>query len=141
MRHVWLVAALLPLTACGDADKDKSAPSADATTTSTAAAVTPTAAMGEQIYKRCFACHTIAAGGKNGIGPNLHGVVGRDVAAVPGFAYSPAMQAKAGVWDAAALDAYLKSPAKALPGNRMAFAGIAEAAEREALILYLAEQK
>lgn len=134
MRQI-LAVALLSLAACSGAETDKAAPPAPERT------VAPTAAMGAQVFKRCFACHTIEAGGKNSIGPNLHGVVGRDVAAVPGFAYSPAMHAKAGVWDAAALDAYLKSPAKALPGNRMAFAGIAEAAEREALILYLAEQK
>jgi cytochrome c len=97
--------------------------------------------MGEQVFKRCFACHTIEAGGKNGIGPNLHGVVGRDIAAVPGFAYSPAMKAKGGVWDASALDTYLASPVRAIPGNRMTFAGIAEPAEREALILYLAAQR
>jgi cytochrome c len=134
MRHL-LAAAMLPLAACSGAETEKAAPPAPVR------AVAPTAAMGEQVFKRCFACHTIDAGGKNGIGPNLHGVVGRDVAAVPGFAYSPAMKGKAGVWDEAALNAYLKSPVQALPGNRMSFAGIAEAAERAALILYLAEQK
>lgn len=106
-----------------------------------AAAVVPTAAMGEQTFKRCVACHTIDAGGKNGIGPNLHGVVGRALAAVPGFAYSPAIKAKGGVWDDSTLDAFLKSPLRAIPGNRMAFAGIPDDAERQALILYLAEQR
>ena len=51
------------------------------------------------------------------------------------------MRAKGGVWDEAALDTYLKAPAQALPGGRMAFAGIPEAAERKAVILYLAAQK
>lgn len=97
--------------------------------------------MGEQIFKRCVACHTVDKGGQNGLGPNLHGVVGRAVAAAPNFGYSPALRAKGGTWDAAALDTFLTAPAKAIPGNRMAFAGIPEAAEREALILYLAEQK
>ena len=106
-----------------------------------AAPVAPTAAMGAQVFKRCTACHVVEAGARHGIGPNLHGIVGRAVAAAPGFAYSPALKAKGGVWDAAALDGWLKSPVKAIPGNRMTFAGIAEAAEREALILYLAEQK
>ena len=97
--------------------------------------------MGAQVFKRCVACHTIDKGGRNGVGPNLHGIVGRAVATAPGFAYSGAMKAKGGVWDEAALDAYLKSPAQIVPGGRMAFAGIAEAAERKALILYLAEQR
>jgi cytochrome c len=97
--------------------------------------------MGEAIFRRCTACHTIEPGGRNGVGPNLHGIVGRAVASHPGFAYSPAMRAMGGEWDEATLDSYLKAPAQALPGGRMAFAGIAEDAERQALILYLAAQK
>lgn len=50
------------------------------------------------------------------------------------------MKARGGVWDEAALDAYLAAPMKNLPGTRMAFAGIPDAAERKALILYLAAQ-
>ncbi|MCW5647916.1 MAG: cytochrome c family protein [Sphingopyxis sp.] len=103
--------------------------------------VEPTAAMGEQIFKRCVACHTVDKGGRNGIGPNLHGIVGAPVAAKPGFSYSGAMKAKGGVWDEATLDAYLEAPMKALPGTRMAFAGVIDPADRKALILYLTEQK
>jgi len=135
-----VASGLLSLAACGSP-----APEPDGSDTPVPAlptpTVAPTAAMGEQIFKRCAACHTIDKGGPNGIGTNLHGAVGRAVAALPNFAYSPALQAKGGVWDAAALDVYLKSPRQAVPGNRMSFAGIPEAAERAALILYLAEQK
>ena len=96
--------------------------------------------MGEQIFKRCVACHTIDKGGPNGIGPNLHGIVGAAVASKPDFSYSSAMQAKGGVWDAAALDIYLEAPMKSVPGTRMAFAGLIDAADRKALILYLEAQ-
>ncbi len=96
--------------------------------------------MGAQVFKRCAACHTVDKGGANGVGPNLHAVVGRAVASVPGFAYSAAMRARGGAWDTSALDAYLAAPAKFVPGNRMAFAGIGEPAERQALILYLEAQ-
>ena len=51
------------------------------------------------------------------------------------------MKAKGGIWNDAALDAYLKAPMKDVPGTRMAFAGVIDAADRKALILYLAEQK
>ncbi|HWT42467.1 MAG TPA: cytochrome c family protein, partial [Sphingopyxis sp.] len=105
-----------------------------------APAVAPTAAMGEQIFRRCVACHTVDKGGSNGIGPNLHGVVGAAVASKPDFSYSGAMKAKGGVWDDAALDAYLKAPMKAVPGTRMAFAGVIDEADRKALILFLEEQ-
>ncbi len=96
--------------------------------------------MGEQLFKRCVACHTIDKGGTNGIGPNLHGVVGRTVAAHPGFSYSGAMKAKDGIWDEAALDAYLADPMKNVPGTRMAFAGVIDPTDRKALFLYLEAQ-
>src|SRR3546814_15995953 len=90
--------------------------------------------MGEQVFRRCAACHTIDKDGRNGIGPNLHGIVGHAVAAHAGFAYSGAMKAKGGVWDEAALDAFLADPMKAVPGTRMVFAGVIDAADREALL-------
>ena len=134
-----LLAGALALAGCGKSEEP--APGeAPATSDTPAPAIEPTAAMGEQIFKRCVACHTIDKGGRNGIGPNLHGVVGRAVASHPGFSYSGAMKAKGGVWDDATLDAYLEAPMKALPGTRMAFAGVIDAADRKALILYLKSQ-
>lgn len=133
-----LLAGALALAGCGKSDK----PASDtAATAEPAAPVEPTAAMGEQVFKRCVACHTIDPGGANGIGPNLHGVVGRALASHPGFNYSSAMKAKGGVWDDAALDTYLKQPMMAVPGTRMAFAGIPDDADRKALMLYLDAQK
>ena len=134
-----LLAGALALAGCGKGETPTEAPASDESAVE-APAVEPTAAMGEQVFKRCVACHTIDAGGRNGIGPNLHGVVGRAVAAHPDFSYSGAMKAKGGVWDDAALDAYLKQPMKAVPGTRMAFAGIPDDADRKALILYLDAQ-
>ncbi|HMO76287.1 MAG TPA: cytochrome c family protein [Sphingopyxis sp.] len=136
---VMLAGALL-LAGCGKRDDPPPAPQGDAPVSAPAPAVEPTAAMGAQVFKRCVACHTIDKDGRNGIGPNLHGVVGRPVAAHPGFGYSAAMKAKGGVWDEAALDAYLEAPLKNLPGTRMAFAGVIDAADRKALILYMEEQ-
>ncbi len=135
-----LLASALALAGCGKSEKPADAP-VSGEPAAEAPAIAPTAAMGEQVFKRCVACHTIDPGGRNGIGPNLHGVVGRAVASHPGFSYSGAMKAHGGVWDDAALDAYLKQPMKAVPGTRMAFAGIPDDADRKALILYLDEQK
>lgn len=134
-----LLAGALALAGCGKNDTPAEAPATDQPAVETAA-VEPTAAMGEQVFKRCVACHTIDKGGANGIGPNLHGVVGRAVASHPDFSYSGAMKAKGGVWDDAALDTYLKQPMMAVPGTRMAFAGIPDDADRKALILYLEDQ-
>lgn len=135
-----LLAGVLLLAGCGKSDPPSAAP-ATGEPAADLPAVEQTAAMGEQIFRRCVACHTVDKGGRHGIGPNLHGVVGAPVAAKPGFSYSGAMKAKGGVWDEAALDAYLKAPMKDVPGTRMAFAGVIDAADRKALILYLAEQK
>ncbi|KQZ73093.1 cytochrome c, class I [Sphingopyxis sp. Root214] len=134
-----LLAGALTLAGCGKSETPAEAPAADEPAVETAT-VEPTAAMGEQVFRRCVACHTVDKGGANGIGPNLHGVVGRAVAAYPDFSYSGAMKAKGGVWDAAALDAYLKAPMKDVPGTRMAFAGVIDAADRKALILFLEQQ-
>lgn len=134
-----LAAAAIALAGCG-----KQEPVADPAATDTPAApapaAAPTTAMGEQVFKRCLACHTIAKDGGNGVGPNLHSVVDRAVASRAGYAYSAAMKAKGGSWDTPTLDAYLKRPMMALPGTKMAFAGIHDDADRAALILYLAAQ-
>lgn len=134
-----LLAGALTLAGCGKSETPADAPGTGEPTVETVA-VEPTAAMGEQIFRRCVACHTINKDGANGIGPNLHGIVGRAVAAHPDFSYSGAMKAKGGVWDDTALDAYLKQPMMAVPGTRMAFAGIPDDADRKALILYLEQQ-
>ncbi|HET6523994.1 cytochrome c family protein [Sphingopyxis sp.] len=135
-----LLAGALALAGCGKSDHPADDAPASGEAAVEAPAVAPTAAMGEQVFRRCVACHTVEKGGSNGIGPNLHGIVGAAVASKPDFSYSGAMKAKGGVWDEAALDAYLKAPMKDVPGTRMAFAGVIDPADRKALILYLEEQ-
>ncbi len=126
----------LALCACG-APEDNDAGATESVAAPTAVA----AASGKDTFQKCVACHTIDKGGRNGVGPNLHGIVGKAVAASEGFSYSAAMKAKGGVWDEAALNAYIENPRKAIVGTKMSFAGISDAAERKALIDYLAEQK
>lgn len=110
-----------------------------APTPSPAAAIEPTVKMGEMLFRRCVACHTIEAGGANGIGPNLHNVVNRPIGSDPDFIYSNAMKNKGGAWDEAMLDHFLTQPMMAIPGSRMAFAGVIEPSDRKALYLYLKE--
>lgn len=93
-------------------------------------------AAGKAAFAPCSTCHATTKG-VTGIGPNLVGVVGRTPGSVPGFAYSAAMKAKGGVWDTAALDAFLANPQKAVPGNRMPFPGQPDAAKRALIIGYL----
>ncbi len=100
------------------------------------------AANGEKVFKKCGACHAVGPQAKNKVGPELNGIVGRKVAAVDGFKYSPAMvEFGAGdkVWDEATLDAYLASPKGVVPKTKMAFAGLKKEDERADVIAYLSQ--
>jgi cytochrome c len=88
--------------------------------------------------RQCAACHSWTEGGRNAVGPNLYGVVGGPHAHRDDFNYSPAMKALHDKnWDYEALNAFLLRPAAAIPGTRMAFAGINQAQARADVIAYL----
>ena len=100
-------------------------------------------AAGEAAFARCQACHTINAGGANGIGPNLNGVVGRAVASHAGFAYSEAMSGHRAVepaWTLDALDKFITAPARHVPGTKMSFAGLRDTETRVNLIAWMRSQ-
>lgn len=98
------------------------------------------AAAGQRVFNQCRACHTVDQGGRNGVGPNLHGVFGRRAAALEGFRYSAPMRAKAGeglVWNADNLRAYLTDPKAVVPAGSMAFVGIRNEQQLNDLLAYL----
>jgi cytochrome c len=97
------------------------------------------ASKGEQVFKLCLACHSVKDKSKK-IGPHLMGIVGRAIASVEGFAYSEGMKTYAAAnnaWDEAKLLAYVENPKAVVPGTKMAFAGVKDAAKRDDLIAYL----
>jgi cytochrome c2 len=94
------------------------------------------AANGAKLFAQCKICHSVDAD-KNGLGPSLHGVVGRKAATLAGFNYSPAMKGSGLTWSDAELNDYLRAPMKAVPGTKMAFAGIANDKNRADVIAYL----
>jgi cytochrome c2 len=94
------------------------------------------AARGEQRFEECATCHSVAAG-QNGVGPSLHDVFGRKAASLDDFRYSPAMRKSGITWTPQALDTFIADPQKAVPANRMPYAGLPDAAERADLIAYL----
>jgi cytochrome c len=94
---------------------------------------------GRQIAQRaCASCHNFVQGGPNGVGPNLYGVLNAPHARQPGFNYSAANRALSDkLWDYEALNAFIAKPATAMPGTRMAFAGLANNAQRADVIAFL----
>lgn len=102
-------------------------------------------AAGEIIFQRCIVCHEKPdPAHPERIGPNLHGVVGRPVASVEGFAYSDAMKAFGATgakWDEATLDQFIKVPMDFVKGTRMTVPGARRDTERADLIAYLKSLK
>jgi cytochrome c len=94
------------------------------------------AARGEKRFDECATCHSLKEG-VNGVGPSLHGVLGRKAGSLDDFRYSPAMKRSGLTWTPQALATFIADPQKAVPNNRMPFAGMPDAAERDDLIAYL----
>lgn len=94
-------------------------------------------AKGEQVFKKCAACHNADKGGPNALGPNLWGVLGKPHGHVPGFAYSDALKGVPGNWDWDNLNSWLKSPKAYAPGTKMTFAGLSKPEDRANLIAFL----
>ena len=95
---------------------------------------------GGNVFRLCRACHDVGPTAKNKVGPILNGIVGRKAGTIEGFNYSPANR-KAGdagwVWTEEKMSEYLLNPRAAMPGNKMAFAGIKDELDRKDLIAYL----
>ncbi len=94
-------------------------------------------AIGEKVFKKCAACHSIAKGGKNNIGPALYNVVGRKIGSISDYKYSKALTAYGKEWSFEELNGYLIKPAKWIKGTKMAFAGLRKEKDRASVILYL----
>ena len=94
-------------------------------------------AHGEKVFKKCTACHMIAAGGKNMIGPNLWSVIGRQAGVVSDYKYSKAMASYNKNWTFEEMNGYLRKPQSYIKGTKMAFAGLRKDKDRASVILYL----
>ena len=92
---------------------------------------------GENAAKKCAACHTFDKGGRNLVGPNLWGIIGRPKGSEAGFGYSAALKAKGGNWSIDDLSQFIINPRGYIPGTNMTFAGIQRGSERADLIAYL----
>ena len=94
-------------------------------------------AHGQKVFKKCSACHMIANDGKNMIGPNLWGVIGRKAGSIGDYKYSKAMIAYGKNWSFEEMNSYLIKPQAYIKGTKMAFAGLRKEKDRSSVILYM----
>ena len=97
------------------------------------------AADGAKIFKKCIACHSIARGGSNKIGPALWGVLGRQAGSISDYKYSKAMAVHGKAWSFEEMNGFLTKPKNWIKGTKMSFAGLKNAKDRAAVILYMNE--
>lgn len=146
-----MTAAALTLAACGkpaesspadsSATADSAVPGEPAAPPAAAgpvtfASLTGDVTKGATVFNQCKACHAVVPG-QNGIGPSLHGVVGRTSGGVPGYAYSEGNKAGHIVWTPETLFTYLELPSKTVPGTKMMFV-LRDPQQRADVIAYLA---
>ena len=148
MRRVLMAGVLLAtLAACGGGDEGSGSGQAPAELTDAqrtailASLPAPYSqadlANGKSRFAQCRSCHTLPQGGPDLVGPNLHGVFGRQVGSKPGYSYSDAVQKAEFVWDGAHLERWLADPRGFLPGTKMTFPGIKTEADRRDVIAYV----
>ena len=118
MKHVVVMMAAATLAATGMARADGDA------------------ARGERKFEECAACHKIERS-EDSVGPDRHGVFGRKAGTLVDFRYSPALKRSGITWSPQTLDTFLADPQKAVPANRMPYAGLTDANDRADLIAYL----
>ena len=93
-------------------------------------------AKGKRLAKKCTVCHTLNKGGKNKLGPNLFGILGKPAASVKRYKYSKAMASSGIIWDEVNFTEFLTKPKKFLKGTKMSYFGLKKAAQRADLLAY-----
>lgn len=95
-------------------------------------------AAGQKLFEnRCTACHSLT---EHKVGPRLGDVFGRKAGSASGFTYTPTLEQAGFTWDTQKLDAFLSGPMTFLPGTAMAFGGLRQAEDRQALACFLRQQ-
>ena len=117
MKSVWPTLAFVALSATGALAQD--------------------IAAGERSWNKCRACHQVGEAAKNGVGPQLNGLIGRHSGAVEGYNYSAANKNSGITWDEAVFGDYIKDPKAKIPGTKMVFAGIKNEQEIKDLTAFL----
>lgn len=145
-KRVALFSAIALLAGCSGGDDEQTAePDASAETPTEKSSETeekPLSALaqkGKIAFLKCRSCHLLNEGDPHLTGPNLHGFYEAKAASREGYIYSDPLKSADIAWNDETLDGWLEKPTTSIPGTKMVFAGIADRAEREALIAYLKE--
>jgi cytochrome c len=109
-----------------------------AAATGTSGALAQDADAGKTSFNKCLACHAIGENAKNKVGPVLNGLDGRKSGTVEGYNYSDANKNSGITWSKEVFLEYIKDPKGKIPGTKMAFAGIKNENEANALWAYIA---
>lgn len=119
--RIWVLAAALSLASSGSA-------------------LAQDVAAGEARFKSlCFPCHDVGPGAKVKLGPPLNGIAGRAAGTMPGFNYSDANKNSGITWTTETFAKYITNPMQAMPGTRMAFAGVRDEKDIANLWAFLAQ--
>src|SRR6056297_916883 len=95
---------------------------------------------GEKVFRKCKACHQVGEGAQNRTGPQLNGVMGRELGALEDFRYSKTMEEMGEdgiVWGEENMAEYLTKPRDYVKGTRMSFAGLRSEEDIAAVTEYL----
>lgn len=95
---------------------------------------------GENVFRQCKACHQVGEGAQNRVGPQLNGVMGRQMAAVDGFRYSKTLKemgAEGMVWNEETMAKFMADPRGYVKGTKMSFAGLRKDEDIAAITEYL----
>lgn len=97
------------------------------------------AEAGQRVFAQCRACHQVGETARNGVGPNLNGLFGREAGSVEGYNYSAAFQGLDKVWDEENFAVYIQNPRQVTPGTKMVYAGLRDEQRIKDLTAYLAQ--
>ena len=93
---------------------------------------------GARVFRACSACHALTAEGGNMAGPHLHGLFGRRMGSVAGYAYSERLARGDIVWTPESVaDLFTRGPDVVTPGTKMPVQRVENAEDMAALLRFL----
>ena len=95
---------------------------------------------GAQVFRHCVACHTLKPGELHKAGPTLWHVMGRRIATLKGYNFSPALKKLDIVWSKKTIAKLFEiGPMHYTPGTKMPEQTIGSKKERQALVDFIAK--